>query len=485
MIDPDTCLAAFAQSLTKDGGREALSAGIIGEGVAVPGPFGDHPLLYADYVASGRALQQVETFMLTQILPYYANSHTQASYCGRVMTRLRASARSHIARLCGASDAYSVVFTGSGATAGINRLVSLTGVTQAVAEGKNPLVLIGPYEHHSNILPWRESGAELIEIAEAEAGGPDLTVLGQVLSHQKAGRLVVGAFSAASNVTGILTDVDAVTRLLNRYGARSVWDYAGGGPYLAIDMACGTPEQKDAVVISPHKFLGGPGASGVMILRNEAVAISKPSLPGGGTVRFVSPWGHDYSSRVCDREEAGTPNVVGDIRAALCFLVKDAIGQAFMNRRHAELRQRALAAWEKAPEIELIGTSGDKPALPIFSIRIRDAQRGGYIHQQLFTRLLSDCYGVQARGGCACAGPYAHRLLSIDAQASDILRRAILSGQEIEKPGWTRLNFSALMSDDKADRVIRAVTTLAKQPYPMADIYRCDEQTARFEALSA
>lgn len=485
MIDPDTCLSAFAHSLVREGGREALAAGIIGEGVPVPGPFGDHPLLYADYVASGRALQQVESFMLTQVLPYYANSHTQASFCGRMMTRLRASARGHIARLCGASPDYSVVFTGSGATAGINRLVSLMGVAQAVAEGRNPLVLIGPYEHHSNILPWRESGAELIEVGEGEAGGPDLAQLRRVLSQQGAGRLVVGAFSAASNVTGILTDVDAVTRLLNEYGARSVWDYAGGGPYLAMDMAPGTPEQKDAIVISPHKFLGGPGASGVMILRDRAVAIAKPSLPGGGTVRFVSPWGHDYSGCISDREEAGTPNVVGDIRAALAFLVKESIGQAFMDQRHAALRGRALAAWSDIPEIELIGASGDKPALPIFSMRIRDAQRGGYIHQQLFTRLLSDCYGIQARGGCACAGPYAHRLLSIDEQASDILRRAILSGQEIEKPGWTRLNFSALMSDDKADRVIRAVGALARQPYPMADFYRCDEQTARFEALSA
>ncbi|WP_336762550.1 aminotransferase class V-fold PLP-dependent enzyme [Asaia sp. VD9] len=485
MFDPDTCLDEFARSLGGAGGIEALRKGVIGEGVAVPGPFGDHPLVYADYVASGRALLQVENFMLTQVLPYYANSHTQASYCGRMMTRLRASARAQIARLCKAPAGYSVVFTGSGATAGINRLVSLMGVAQSVAEGRTPLVIIGPYEHHSNILPWRESGAEIIEIAEGPLGGPDLAMLETVLSEAGADRLIVGAFSAASNVTGILTDVDAVTRLLNAHGARSVWDYAGGGPYLVIDMAAGTPAQKDAVVISSHKFIGGPGASGVMIVRDEAVAIARPSLPGGGTVRFVSPWGHDYSDRVSDREEAGTPNVVGDIRAALAFLVKEAIGQDVMDARHAALRERAYAAWSNVPEIDLIGASPAIPALPIFSMRIKDSQRGGHIHQQLFTRLLSDCYGIQARGGCACAGPYAHRLLSIDAPASDILRRAILSGHEIDKPGWTRLNFSVLMSDEKVDRVIDAVATLARQPYPMADFYRCDEQTARFEALSA
>ncbi|NVN42617.1 aminotransferase class V-fold PLP-dependent enzyme [Asaia siamensis] len=485
MFTPETCLADFARSLSMPEGFEALRKGVIGEGVPVPGPFGDHPLLYADYVASGRALLQVENFMLTQVLPYYANSHTQASYCGRMMTRLRASARAHIARLCQAPAGFSVVFTGSGATSGINRLVSLMGIGAAIAAGETPLVLIGPYEHHSNILPWRESGAEIIEIEEGPKGGPDLESLERVLAAVKPGRLVVGAFSAASNVTGILTDVDAVTRLLNAHGARSVWDYAGGAPYLAIDMKAGTEVQKDAVVISPHKFIGGPGASGVMIVRDAAVAITRPSLPGGGTVRFVSPWGHDYSACISDREEAGTPNVVGDIRAALAFLVKEAIGQDFMDARHATLRQRALDAWRSVPEIELIGTAKDVPALPIFSMRIRDRQRGGYVHQQLFTRLLSDCYGIQARGGCACAGPYAHRLLSIDAPASALLRQAILSGQEIEKPGWTRLNFSVLMSDEKVDRVINAVTTLARQPYPMADFYRCDEQTARFEALSA
>lgn len=485
MLNPDTCLDDFAVSLKGEEGLAGLRKGVIGEGVPVPGPFGDHPLLYADYVASGRALQQVESFVLTQVLPYYANSHTQASYCGRMMTRLRASARAHIARLCKATEAYSVVFTGSGATSGINRLVSLMGVTQAVAEGRKPLVLIGPYEHHSNILPWRESGAEIIEIGEAVQGGPDVAELTRVLAALTPERLVVAAFSAASNVTGILTDVAAITTLLNAHGVRSVWDYAGGGPYLAVDMAAGTPAQIDAVVVSPHKFVGGPGASGVMIVRDAAVAITRPSLPGGGTVRFVSPWGHDYSDRVSDREEAGTPNVVGDIRAALAFLVKDAIGQDFMDERHAELRARALKAWGEVAEIELIGASPDKPALPIFSMRIRDHQRGGHIHQQLFTRLLSDCYGIQARGGCACAGPYAHRLLSIDEPASAILRREILSGHEIEKPGWTRLNFSVLMSDEKVDRVINAVATLARQPYPMADIYRCDEQTARFEALSA
>jgi selenocysteine lyase/cysteine desulfurase len=285
-------------------------------------------------------------------------------------------------------------------------------------------------------------------------------------------------------VTGIVTDPDPVTRMLKRYGALAVWDYAGGAPYLPIDMAAGTDAQKDAVVISAHKFPGGPGASGVMILRKTAVGSRRVSQPGGGTVRFVSVTAHDFSTDIATREEAGTPNVIGDIRAALCFLVKAAIGQAYLDARHADLRARALAVWAQNPNMQILGNKAAK-ALPIFSIRIRDAARGGYLHHQLFTRLLSDFHGIQARGGCACAGPYAHRLLGIDAAQSAQIRSAILRGEELEKPGWVRLNLSALMDAAKADHIIAAVDALARNPYPMVDIYTCDTAAAQFRPSQA
>jgi selenocysteine lyase/cysteine desulfurase len=473
-----TALTDFATSLETPDVIARLREGVIGEGAEFEGPFGPQKLLYADYVASGRALRQVETFVMERVLPFYANSHTEASYCGGMMTRMRREARAIIAAQCGADDRFATVFAGSGATAGLNRLVHLLGVPEAVERGENPLVLLGPYEHHSNILPWRESGAEVVEITEAANGGPDMAVLKAALIAAK-GRRVIGAFSAASNVTGILTDADAVTRLLKRYGALAVWDYAGGGPYLPIDMRAGTDAEKDAVVLSTHKFVGGPGASGVMILRKAAVCSRRMFQPGGGTVKFVSPTAHDYSDDIATREEAGTPNVIGDIRAALVFLVKAAIGQARMDARHAELRARALKVWRSNPNIMLMGNT-EARALPIFSFRVRDAARGGFLHHQLFTRMLSDVYGIQARGGCACAGPYAHRLLGIDAAESEAIRAAILRGEEMEKPGWTRLNLSALMDDAKAERVIAAVDALARAPYPMADAYCSEAATARF-----
>ena len=377
-----------------------------------------------------------------------------------------------------------MIFAGSGATAGINRLVTLLGVTQAVRDGLRPAIFIGPYEHHSNILPWRESGAEVVEIPEAATGGPDLAALETALDAHKDAPLKIGAFSAASNVTGIVTDPAPLTRLLKRRGAKVVLDYAGGGPYLPIDMRCGA----DAVVVSPHKFPGGPGASGVLIVRREAATADRPSWPGGGTVAFVSPWSHDYAAALEAREEAGTPNVVGDIRAALAFLVKEAAGEARIAAREAELCARALEAFRAHPRIDLLGSAaandGRAHRLPIFSFRVRDGA-GGHVHQQLFTRMLSDVHGVQARGGCACAGPYAHRLLGIDRTESEALRAAIRSGRETEKPGWTRLNFSYLMDDATADFAIAAVLDLADRAPDLAPLYACDEATARFRPMAA
>ncbi|MEP3049514.1 MAG: aminotransferase class V-fold PLP-dependent enzyme [Roseibium sp.] len=473
----------FKKSLTGSDLTERLRAGVIGEGISIEGPFGKRDLIYADYVASGRALRQIEQFVMEDVLPVYANSHTEASYCGSAMTRMREAARSEIARVCGANEQFATIFCGSGATAGLNRLVHLLGVSDAVERGENPLVILGPYEHHSDILPWRESGAEILEINEAANGGPDLTELEQVLVDKSANRLVVGAFSMMSNVTGIVTDDEAVTKILKKYGALSVWDCAGSGPYLPIEMKAGAEFEKDAVVVSPHKFIGGPAASGVMIIRKDAARKTTPVFPGGGTVRFVSPWAHDYSDCIATREEAGTPNVIGDIRAALAFLVKEAIGQQTMDKRNAEWRRRALAVWGENPAIEILGNSGADYVLPVFSFRMRDKVRGGYIHQQLVTRMLSDVYGVQARGGCACAGPYAHRLLGIDEAESSTLRAGILSGEELKKPGWTRLNFSVLLTEEKADKIIAAVDDLARKPYPVADHYTCNETTARFKAV--
>ncbi|MBJ3777497.1 aminotransferase class V-fold PLP-dependent enzyme [Acuticoccus mangrovi] len=464
-------LDSFSQDLRSSDPIKAIAAGQIGKDAEVDGPFGAKPLIYADYVASGRALAQVERFVLEKVLPYYANSHTEASFCGGFVTRLRREARAAVADGCGADSRHAVIFCGFGATAGLNRLVTLFGITEKTR------IIIGPYEHHSNILPWRESGATVVEIDEADEGGPDLGQLSAALAEEGADR-VVCAFSAASNVTGIMTDVAAVTRMVKAAGATMVWDYAGGGPYLPITMTPGTDAEIDAIVVSPHKFVGGPGATGVLVVRRDAVVSCKPTWPGGGTVKFVSPTGHDYSDSLEEREEAGTPNVVGDIRAALAFLVKQAIGETAMTARNATLTARALARWSSEPRLELIG-SLSAPRLPIFSFRVRDGA-GGFVHHQLVTRMLSDRFGIQARGGCACAGPYVHRLLDIGHEESDHLRQAILEGREIEKPGFTRLNFSVLLSDEEVDFILDRVLQLACDASDYVRLYDFDRSRAIF-----
>ena len=351
------------------------------------------------------------------------------------------------------------MFSGSGATAGINRIIDLLAIRDRVARGDTVKIFLGPYEHHSNLLPWRECGAEVIEIPEANAGGPDPKLLERALTDARDADLIVGSFSAASNVTGICAPVDQITTILKRHGAISVWDYAGGAPYMPFDMGQGAAA-KDAIVYSSHKFPGGPGASGVLILRDTIVRRDTPTTSGGGTVSFVSPWSHHYSANVIAREEAGTPNVIGDIRAALVMLVKEAIGQSYISHKNNALRQKALAVWRRNPRIELLGNLEANETLPIFAFRVRRAD-GGLFHHQLFTRMLSDRYGIQARGGCACAGSYAHSLLGIDqAQSDDIVAR-LNRGEEMCKPGWVRLNFSYLLSDDKADFIVNAVDELA------------------------
>ncbi|MCP1335293.1 aminotransferase class V-fold PLP-dependent enzyme [Futiania mangrovi] len=471
---------AFRAALAGPDPLETVRRGLIGADAVFDGPFGPRPLLYADYVASGRALRQVESFVMEEVLPWYANSHTEASHCGMTMTRMREAARRVVARAVNAGPDCHVVFAGSGATAGINRIVRLLDVEGLVRTGRHVRVLTGPYEHHSNILPWRESGAEVVEIPEAAGGGVDLEALEAALKDASGADLVVGAFSAASNVTGVLADVDAVTRTIKAHGALAIWDYAGGGPYLPMDMGDGAAA-KDAIVLSPHKFPGGPGASGLLIVRDTVARRETPTAPGGGTVSFVSPWRHAYSASLSAREEAGTPNVVGDIRAALVLLVKEAIGTETIGVRDAALRALAHAAWRDVPGLDLLGPGESPKALPIFAFRVRGTD-GAPVHHQLVTRILSDVHGIQARGGCACAGPYAHRLLGIDREASDALFDRLSAGHELEKPGWVRLNLSYLHTDAEADRILAGVADIARTASRWAAHYDADPATARFRA---
>jgi len=465
-----TPLKKFAEATRLAASDQAsFAAGVIGKGATFQGEFGPRKIVYADYVASGRAHEMVEDFVRDSVLPFYANTHTDASYCGATTTHMREEARAVILDHCNANPSeHAVIYSGAGATAALNKMVHLFGVRKALETGREVHVLIGPYEHHSNILPWRESGATVVQIDENLTGGPDIGHIQSVLQGIPNNALIIGSFSAASNVTGIETDVAKVSRVIKSAGGLSVWDFAGGGPYLQIDMH---PEDVslDAIVFSPHKFIGGPGASGVLLIRRDAVVNDLPERPGGGTVAFVNDRVHDYLSCLEEREEGGTPNIVGDIRAALAIILKDALGQNYITERNQWLTDRALSVWGGHPAINLLGGSRND-RLPIFSF-IVDAGSDEVFDFHLYTRALSDIYGIQARGGCACAGPYVHELLRISPELSAELRGQILHGDETHKPGFVRMNFSVLMDDQEVDYILLSVVELAGKYSELAEMY--------------
>src|SRR5262245_34163621 len=400
---------------------EAVRAAVVGEDEAVAGPFGPRRVTYADYTASGRALTFIEDYLRHAVLPLYANTHTESSGTGLQTTRFREEARQLIRRAVGGDEEHAVVFCGSGSTGAIDRMVSVLNLRipadldarhhlrDHVPAADRPVVFIGPYEHHSNELPWRESIAEVVVIPEDHDGRIDLDRLEAELVRHRDRRLKIGSFSAASNVTGIISDTRAISVLLHRHGALSFWDYAAAAPYVTIDM--GSPEGDrpplgppdggsrggkgpdgerlaylDAVFISPHKFIGGPGTPGVLVARRELFRNRVPSVPGGGTVAYVNPHEHRYLTEVEHREEGGTPAIVESIRAGLVFQLKDAVGAGEIRRREESFIRRAIERWGGNPNIEILGNPGlDRLSIVSFVVR----HEGRYLHHNFVVALLN------------------------------------------------------------------------------------------------
>ena len=466
---------------------ERVRRGLIGDDEVLDGPYGACRVVYADYTASGRALDFIEDFIRGQVLPRYANTHTESSSTGRATTRLREDARRIIREAVGGTDDDLVIFTGSGATAAINKLVGILELRETgsgssrppAAEEPRPVVFVGPFEHHSNELPWRESIADVVVVPEDRDGHIDQQYLAAQLRKYAARPLRIGSFSAASNVTGLLSDTDAIAALLHEHGALSFWDYAAAGPYVPIRMresAPGSGDHKDAIFLSPHKFPGGPQTPGVLVVRRELVRNEVPTAPGGGTVLFVDPLGHRYLDDPIAREEGGTPAIVESIRAGLVFALKQAVGTELIQAREERLWRQALERWSANPAIDILGNR-DARRLSIVSFRISAPQPGLFLHHNFVVAVLSDLFGIQARGGCSCAGPYGHRLLAIDDERSRAFEHEIGLGCEGIKPGWVRVNFNYFISDTVRDYLIEAVDLLARHGHRLLAHYSFEAAT--------
>lgn len=483
---------------------EWLRTQVVGIDSLVDTPFGPRLLVYCDYTASGRCLLFVEHY-LTGLQRMYANTHTEDDITGRSMTQLLREAEAGIKKSVNAGESGRLIAIGTGATGAVYRLQQIMGIAlppatrqllfglltrflgedaarnyQALQEREQPVVFVGPYEHHSNEVSWRQGLATVMEVRLSGDGGIDLDHLAQLLRDPRfKERLKIGAFSAASNVTGERSNVPEIAELLHRNGALACFDYAASGAYVEIDMnppaaSDGTSRSIDALYLSPHKFLGGPGSTGLLLFNQRIYRCDlAPTIAGGGTVDYVGLVDEDFISDIEAREQAGTPGVLQTLKAALAFQIKDTLGPDRIEQRERQLLDRAFERWQRNDRIEILGSRDPSRRIAIVSFNVRHPC-GLYLHPKFITALLNDLFGIQSRAGCSCAGPYGHRLLNIDTATSRKYRALVQKGFHGMKPGWCRIGFHYVMDDAEADYVIDAVDFISHKGHRFLSLYKFD-----------
>ncbi|CAI5724718.1 unnamed protein product [Hyaloperonospora brassicae] len=468
-----------------------IAENMIGRNVPFETPFGTKAQCYADYTASGKAIESIETFIRHEVMPTYGNTHTSTSVTGLQTTSFREEARQIIgkavnARLHGRRAHDVVIFSGQGCTSAISKFIAALGLPTMRRHHrphKRPVVFTCPFSHHSNLLPWRELFAvDVVEISEAPTGGLNLADLERQLQSFQGRELKIGTFAAASNLTGMLTDVDKVSKLLHRYGALSCWDYATCAPYVEIDMNPKDPgAYKDAVFFSGHKFVGGPGSPGVLVVKKNLMTNEVPTMPGGGTVLFVTEKAHSYLSNKAEREEGGTPDILGSIRLGLAFEIKQRVGvKNIVNLERLRVRHVRDVLGQN-DHITLLGHD-NMDQLPVFSFLVRFGDR--FLHHNFVCALLNDLFGIQARGGCQCAGPFGARLLGLSREHITALGYAVVARDEVLKPGVSRVSFPYFLDYEEVEYILDAINFVADHGWKLLPQYDFDPTNGAWRHVS-
>lgn len=464
-----------------------IRRGIIGDQEMITTPYGIKPLIYADWCASGRLYAPIETYMKEVVAPYIGNTHTDSNATGASMTQAYSTAIRTIKRHVHAVPEDIVLFCGTGMTGAVVKLQRLLNLR--IPEGlrhrvwlspeERPVIFITHMEHHSNHTSWLETVGEVVLVPPDSQGRVSPAMLQRMLQQYSRRPCKIGAFTACSNVTGLKTPLHELAKMMHLYGGLAFADYSASAPYDRIDMH---PEDPlaclDAIYFSPHKFLGGPGTNGVLVMDSRLVSNRVPDIPGGGTVIWTNPWGRrEYVERVEEREDGGTPGFLQAVRTALCVKLKEEMGTEAMQRREKELLDALWPLLHGYPGITILeGRHRNRQAT--VSVAIEG------VHYMLATRLLNDRFGIQARGGCSCAGSYGHFLFGIGEEASDAIYEQIKAGSMDYKPGWVRISLHPVMTAAQVKTIGEALQQIATHGKEWARDYRYNRQTGQLTHMS-
>jgi selenocysteine lyase/cysteine desulfurase len=462
-----------------------FTQGIVGNDTTITTPNGTFPLVYADWAASGRLYEPIEHKMQTFFGPFVANTHTESNATGTAMTQSYHEAKHVIKTHVHANENDVLLFAGSGMTGAVTLLQRILGwrlperynPQVTISEQERPVVFVSQLEHHSNHTSWLETIADVVVVPQTEKDGLDQNALMSLLKKYRDRRTKVAAITAASNVTGVRLDVHAVATLMHQYNGLCFVDYTCAAPYDAIDMHPNREGTLDALYFSPHKFLGGPGTPGVLIFNKQLYGNAVPDRPGGGTVLWTNPWGEKrYYDDIEIREDGGTPPFLGAIRAALAIKLKEKMGITSIAKREDAIVNQVFGDLEKVSGVHILA-SDHKKRLAVFAFVIDG------LHYNLVTRLLNDRYGIQARGGCACAGTYGHVLFDINRTQSNEITANITHGDLSQKPGFVRVSLNPTMSNEVVAYITSAIKDIAELGAQWAKDYTYDSHTNEFSHL--